>query len=487
MRIRFRTRKLFCDNADCTRCVFAERLPDLVPPKRRSTPRLDRTLVRIGLECGGEPGSRLATHLGIPASGDTILRRLRASEVQPTDHSGRIGIDDFAFRRGVRYGTIIVDHTTGRPIDLLPDRQGASVTKWLADRPTPAIVTRDRSASYAAAIRAGAPDAVQVADRWHLLANAREAQVRVLDRHHRTVTQLAQRVHAESIAATASASTTVTAQPDGARSPTRRRRDDALSTAHRQRRLALFEQVRTLRHQGKSLRCIARELTLSKNTVARFLRSESFPERARPRRRRSVDPFADRLKQLWNAGERNARRLWRSIQSEGFAGPAYAVRRYVSAWRTEQERTHATGPRPAVAAARPVRPGSNRLAWLLIRDEIVRQPEEQKLATLIATECKPVAAAASLVRDFGDAIKEHDLAKLTGWMKAAAEPSVEQDIRNFAAGIQRDWPEIEAAVMHHYNNGRAEGHVNRLKLIKRKMYGRAKFDLLRIRVLASGP
>jgi hypothetical protein len=160
-------------------------LPDLARRRARGTPRLDETLVQVGLEWGGEPGQRLCGQLGIDTSGDTILRLLRSAP--PADgHAGAvIGVDDFALRRGRRYGTIVVDHESGGVIDLLPDRISASLETWLAARPTaPTIVTRDRSGVYAKAIAAAAPGATQVADRWHLLANGREALVRGLDRHH---------------------------------------------------------------------------------------------------------------------------------------------------------------------------------------------------------------------------------------------------------------------------------------------------------------
>lgn len=131
---------------------------------------------KIGLECGGEPGRRLCGKLGITTSGDTILRRLRAMPGEDIHYGNIIGVDDFAFRRGQHYGTIIVDHESGGVIDLLPDRTSATLEAWVAARPTtPTVVTRDRSGVFAKAITAAAPDAVQVADRWHLLANCRDA------------------------------------------------------------------------------------------------------------------------------------------------------------------------------------------------------------------------------------------------------------------------------------------------------------------------
>jgi transposase len=190
MTLRLLTRRLFCDRADCRRRIFAEELPDLARRRARGTPRLDETLVQVGLECGGEPGQRLCDELGIDTSGDTILRRLRAAPPAAGHEGNVIGVDDFAFRRGQRYGTIVVDHESGGVIDLLADRTSASLEAWLAARlVAPTVVTRDRSGVYAKAIAAAAPDAAQVADRWHLLANCREALVRVLDQHHSPIAE----------------------------------------------------------------------------------------------------------------------------------------------------------------------------------------------------------------------------------------------------------------------------------------------------------
>jgi transposase len=202
-----------------------------------------------------------------------------------------------------------------------------------------------------------------------------------------------------------------------------------------------------------------------------------------------VDPFVPRLKALWAEGHRNAKHLWRMIRSEGFKGSSYAVRRCVAPWRTAEERVHVSGRRTTRRAIPPlVRPSSNRLAWLLARPELPRQPEETRLVELLKEACEPVAMAARLTREFGDAIASRDLVRMKQWVQTATTSEVvPKDVASFATGIARDWHEVSAAVEHPYSNGRTEGHVNRLKMIKRKMYGRAKFDLLRIRVLASGP
>lgn len=191
--LRFSVRRFCRVDTDCSRRIVAEALPGLVRRRARGTVRPNEALVKVGHECGGEPGRRLCRALGITASGDTILRRLRAASPPPADvHNGAVvGVDDFALGRGRRCGTVVVDHESGGVIDLLPDRAGVSLEAWLLARPAaPRIVTRDRSGADAkATTAAAAPGAIQVADRRHLLANRREALVRVLDRHHPLIPQ----------------------------------------------------------------------------------------------------------------------------------------------------------------------------------------------------------------------------------------------------------------------------------------------------------
>jgi transposase len=188
VRLRWKVRRFFCHQPTCRRRIFAEQIPALAKKRGRSTPRRDEALVAIGLEAGGEPGARLGRELGLITSGDTILRRLRLSA--PTlllcraanRELTEIGIDDFALRRGQRYGTILVDHHSHHVVDLLPERSSESAAQWLKGHPSIKLVTRDRAGAYAKAVAQALPQALQVADRWHLTANLHEALVRSLDR-----------------------------------------------------------------------------------------------------------------------------------------------------------------------------------------------------------------------------------------------------------------------------------------------------------------
>lgn len=183
MYLSLQVRRFFCDYLGCKRKTFTERLPGFVAPSARRTTRLAEHQRQLGLDLGGKAGSRLADRLAMPTSDDTILRLLRGTPEQPVQPPRVLGIDDWAWAKGTRYGTILVDLENHRPIDLLPDRSAETLAAWLREHPSVEIISRDRAPAYIEGASQGAPEAIQVADRWHLLSNLKEVLQRLLDRY----------------------------------------------------------------------------------------------------------------------------------------------------------------------------------------------------------------------------------------------------------------------------------------------------------------
>ena len=171
IRLHLYVRRFFCDNPLCERKTFAEQFPDVVVPYGRRTNRLAAKQRRVGLAIGGEPGAETLTEMTVPVSGDTVLRLVRDSVEEDTPTRRVLGVDDWAWAKGQRYGTILVDLERHRVIDLLPDRSADTLATWLEAHPGIEIVSRDRAREYIKGINQGAHDATQVADRWHLLRN----------------------------------------------------------------------------------------------------------------------------------------------------------------------------------------------------------------------------------------------------------------------------------------------------------------------------
>jgi transposase len=435
----------------------------------------------IGLALGGNPGSRHAAALGVPISRTTLLNRVRAGGVGPGSPVTVLGVDDWAWRKGNRYGTILCDLVRRRVVDLLPDRSADTLAAWLKEHPTVAVVVRDRAGTYADGARQGAPKAIQVADRWHLLRNGSDALRGVLDHHHRDLREAA-RIAAlppetpEPVAAPA-------AQPPAPSEPERPlRATQRRSRAAQERRDARFAEAARLREQGLSLKAIARTIGVERRTVRRWLRAGQAPTWRHADRGTSIlDPHRADLEARWQAGCRNAAALWRDLKAHGFPGQ-YTVVRDWAMHRRRQDPPSA--PKSASAKPAPVKaaepPTPRRAARLLTGDPDKLSGEDRRFVTVLL-ECSPtIATAVDLIGRFATMVKDQVADALDGWLREA-ETSV---LASFAAGIRRDEDAVRAALTQPWSNGQVEGQVNRLKVIKREMYGRAGFDLLRSRVLA---
>jgi transposase len=260
-----------------------------------------------------------------------------------------------------------------------------------------------------------------------------------------------------------------------------------ISQVRRARRLARYEQVVQLHGQGVKGRDIARRLKMNRGTVRRFLRVGTFPERAKARRPRTLDPYVDYLRQRWAEGCGRATQLLAELKDRGADCSYDMVRRYVASWRTGRRRSEGA---PGVPAAGPVPhypcPSSRRLAWMLLESETELKPEEQSFLKELFSVCQSLKEAAELAQEFHALVSGRQADRLEAWMVKVASRADLPDLGSFVQGLQQDEAAVRAALTLAWSNGQMEGQVNRLKMLKRQMYGRAGFDLLRRRFLLTG-
>jgi transposase len=455
-----------CRNTWCPRKIFCERLPNIARPYARQTDRLLAIIMIVGYVAGGLPGQRLLARLAIETSDDTVLRRVKQNAPDHCVPVRNLGVDDWAWRKGQEYGTILVNLDLHRVMDLLPDRSSESFATWLNQHPGVVTVARDRCGLYAEGATVGAPQAQQVADRFHLVVNLSATVEKVLEERSRYLVL----PPPEADASPVDVKTGLTSDPSAVTASPR----VSASQQRRERRLARYQQVIDLYQSGYSKKAISRELGIETKTIRRWLRAGQFPERKVPHRRPpKVQAFADYLQQRWTEGCHNATRLYNEIRAKGYRGKRSMVARFVSAWR-------ATGKPRSPNAPEKVAP--KHAAILVTRRPDALSAEQQQLFDRIALQCPEVIELRRAALDFRDALGSRDSSRLQLWIERAKHSEFGPVVR-FAYGLQKDIQAVRAAVDTGWSTGQVEGQINRLKMIKRQMYGRAGFTLLRARVL----
>jgi transposase len=471
VRLELSVRRFVCTVPTCAQRIFCERLLFVAPHAHR-TVRLNRALQHLSLALGGEGGSRLACALALPTSPDTLLRRIRQLPSRPSATPRVVGIDDWAKRKGRSYGTILVDLERHVPIELLPGREEATLRHWLETHPEVRFISRDRAPQYAEAARVGAPQAIQVVDRWHILKNLGEAVQRVLTRQRKQIEEAAWRMwDAQSTAAAL------------APLPSLSSTEASEIARHRANRYARYRAVKELQAQGVSQHGIARTLVMSPNTVRRYVRASTFPERARYRSGSRLDAYLPYLHERWVQGIRNPTILWQELRTQGYPGTARMIERYIvrlyqrlKGLTTQQRarflQTALTFKAPTVRhlTAWPQRTSSQLTA------------EQARFLTYLNSFSPEIHAARRFTLAFRRLLRKRMYAQFSQWLARAERNSV-PELRSFAVGLRQEYAAVAAAFKYRWSNGPVEGHVNRLKTIKRQMYGRANFDLLQLRVL----
>lgn len=459
VRLRVQVRRFFCPNLACPLKTFAERFPELAGPHAQRTLRLQQALEQLGLALGGEAGARRGQQFGFPASPDSLLRLVRQRTASSPPRATHIGIDDWAYKRRLRYGTLICDLDSGDVVDLLPDRSVQTVYTWLRQHPEVELISRDRWSEYATAAQKAAPQATQVADRWHLLSNLVESLTALLARCRPEIRQASEALETEP-----------TPQPYGT--------NRVIASALQAQRHDQFAQVHALSQQGLTPVEIAARVGLGERTVYRWLARQQVPDWHHRFRRASVlDPYKAYVLKRWQEGCRKGVQLLHELQARGYRGSTRAIYSYLAL-------LNASGDAAPQAATAQEPFSARRAVWLLIQDLQKLDAAQQQHLAFIRQASPQVEQAYQLAQAFTQMLRQRQGQLLDDWLQEANTSGL-PELRQFAAGIQRDKAAVQAGLTLSYSNGLVEGHINRLKLIKRSMYGRANFDLLRQRVLCS--
>jgi transposase len=446
VQLRVQVRRFRCAWVGCNQKIFAERLdPSVARPFGRRTGRLEGIVHHIGLALGGRPGQRTAARLLLPVSKDTLLRVVRDRAAATTPQPRVIGIDDWAWRKGHRYGTVVCDLERRRIIDALADRETATVQAWLAARPSIEFIARDRGGGYGLAATRGRPEARQVADRWHLMENSSAAFLTAV---RRSMPDIRKAIGSQPI-------------------------DPALLTAAERaqyegwrQRAAADATVLQLHAAGAPIKEIVRRTGRARKVVRDIVRggrTEPFRPRAS-----LLEPHLEWLSAEWEGGCRNGAELWRRLRARGFSGSL----RVVTEWATRRRRDEVAGAPRRCASAR-----SLARMMTLARDRLSRS----ELATVAVVEhaIPGLVLARDLVDRFQSLIRKRNADALDPWIDDAAQSM----ISSFAKGLADDRPAVVAAIEEPWSNGQTEGQITKLKLVKRQMYGRANLDLLRARLI----
>lgn len=469
VKVHLTLRRWQCRRRECQRRTFTDRLPDIAGPYTRRTVRMAAIVDLIGYSMGGRPAEHLMGRLGMPVSDDTILRQIkrRASNSIPDDIRV-VGIDDWSWRRSTRYGTIIVDLERRTVVDILDDRSVASTKAWLQERPSIEVVSRDRCGLYAQAAREGAPQARQVADRFHLVQNLRAAIKEQMNLSgHANVRPI---LSEDAIAGT-------TAQHRRAR------------LAHRQSRQDIFDTLHALRQEGLTYSEIARRTGYERRSVTNWLASGA----PRDRNRAALNPtsplyFEAFLADCWKDGNRLGRHLLHDLRNRGYTGSRSNLERLLQVWR-QAENVRPEVALPEVKLSEPVRDpdtghviSSDVAAALCIKPRgLLTDPQARKIDAL-KRGSDAFRIMRALAMRFNGILRSKNPDALDEWIDDAIDTELTAIMR-FASVLRRDIYAVQNAIELPWSNGQAEGQINRLKTLKRAMYGRAGPELMKARML----
>lgn len=472
-RVRLKARKFFCDNFECPRKVFTERFDCEIKPYYRRMLRSNDLLARMALELGGNTGAMISRYVGIPVSPSTVLRIVKKLDIQSKSlTSGIIGVDDWALKKGRTYGTVIVDLVQKEVIDLLPDREANTLSEWLKKHPEVTTVSRDRYGPYALGVKAGAPQARQVADRFHLLMNLGDATKRVFQSKGKELREVFNLYNNPLIENPQSDSIQQLNQNSI------ESRETILSCADlsvdRQHK---FGKAKELHAKGFSIRQIARAVNGSRVTIRKYLNMEQLSKRE-SRNSTNLDAFITFLTKEDNSSK-TYRELYQTIATMGFNGKYSQFCHKMNHLCTIQ-----TSLRKRATCIVPIKMWSpTRLSLMLYMEpNQLQRTDDREFLKLLFEKCPEIKQMGQFVKDFKKLYQCKEDGLLKAWIDEVCKS--ECGLKNFAKNLSKDFEAVNNSVITPFSNGQVEGQVNRIKNIKRKMYGRASFQLLRKMVLA---
>jgi transposase len=471
VKMSLKAKRFFCLNLGCNQQIFCERLKTVVKERGRFSIKLNEIMSYIALANGGEMGARLAGRLNIKVSPDTLLKRIRAFDTQTNRLVRVLGVDDWAKRKGQKYGTILVDLESHKPIALLEERDAETLAKWLKEHPEIEIISRDRAGAYIDGANKGAPQAIQVADRFHLLKNLTETTERFLKARTKDWNLAIKALGKES----------------------QQTQEDQVVTENQIETLEIvpipakvdpkydrYLEVKALHNQGASIRAIANHFSMHRRTVRLYINAQSYPERATSIARPSmIDKYAQYLEKRWLEGCHNAKQLWEELKSQGFKGAQSNLRKYLSKFR-DQKPEHIK----ELIKAKTEIPSTRQTAWLFGQKLADRTLPQQTFIDKLFQVNPEMKVVHNLAQAFSSMVREKNPSALDSFLTNAKNSAIKEFV-NFAEGLSKEKPSIKAALTLKWSQGQVEGQVNRLKLLKRQMFGRAKLDLLSQRVLNS--
>ena len=475
-----------CRNRRCSVRFFTRSLVGVVEAYARETNRARDLTLLIGHALGGLPGQRLMSRFNMATSDDTILRRLKHLPREPVSSEVRVmGVDEWAWSRGQTFGTILVDLERGRVVDVLAESSADALAAWLTAHPGVTTISRDRHGRYAEGARRAVPDAIQVADRFHLVRNLRQAVERALALHRRDlrVSLPSQKVPA--------------AKPQGEKN-TKQIRVCSQVVEHRQEgveqwrqeKLQLFETIQQMKAAGMKVSEIAGYLGINRRRIDKWVRLEEFPERSRMDPRPGmVESFREYLRERWEQGCHHGRELLAEIQQRGYIGCYTRLAELLSPWRQPKPELEAASPiPPPISQVQAVSQPSARQISPQVAAALLNKPRpdltarQAEIVDALKEQCPGYAVMRKLTFGFRAILRRGKVTTLHGWLEEARRTGIHA-MERFVRTVKQDLKAVESAVTERWSNGPVEGQINRLKALKRQMYGRAGVELLRARVL----